>query len=91
MPFGQVNIPSKILNNKFNISQPGITRTSLLALLAFDEALKYRDFSSAQLSYSYTAFINASTVGGMYLADDLYRDANKRDAAWPFLTSYRCV
>ena len=91
LPFALANISSTALKEKFSISLPGVTRTSLLALHAFEEALQQSGLSPTQLSSHRTAFINASTVGGMCLTDNLYRDANRSEKASPFLTSYHCA
>ena len=88
LPFGVVNISTDTLTQQLNAHEPGITRTTLLALHAFDEAVKNGGLSSADLNSFDTALIGATTVGGMCLTDELYNDANKRSDGSAYLSSY---
>jgi 3-oxoacyl-(acyl-carrier-protein) synthase len=69
----------------------GVTRTSLLALHAFEEALLDAGLSQAQLPATTPALINACTVGGMCLTDEFYHDANKKEDGSEYLGSYDCA
>ncbi len=91
LPCGEVKIGTEELKEKLNAPEPNITRTTLLALHAFEEAVRDSGLTAAQISDAGTAFINATTVGGMCLTDELYHDANKNDNGSPFLSSYDCA
>ena len=86
--FGVVNSSNDILKETLQAAEPGITRTTLLALHAFNEAVKDSGLTTGQLTAFDTALIGATTVGGMCLTDELYNDANKRSGGSPFLSSY---
>ncbi len=91
LPFGLVKISTETLRKQLNITEPGVTRTTLLALHAFDEAIKDAGISAAQLNDEGTALIGASTVGGMCLTDELYSDANKKTGGSEYTSSYDCA
>lgn len=74
--FGEIKFSTAQLKEILSITEQGITRTDLLALHAFDEAVENSGLTSAEISSCDTALISASTVGGMCLTDELYRDAN---------------
>lgn len=88
LPFGTIHISNDDLQKKFNAWEPGVTRTSLLALHAFEEAIKDSGMGPELLNSVDTALIGASTVGGMCLTDELYRDANTMEDGSPYLSSY---
>lgn len=88
LPFGEVSTSTAELAEKLNAHEPGITRTTLLALHAFEEAIAHAGWGEEMLRSSDTALIGANTVGGMCLTDELYRDANSREAGSPYLASY---
>lgn len=91
LPFGQIRISTAELIKTLNIPEPGVTRTSLLALHAFNEVLADAGLSLADLQSSETALVGASTVGGMCLTDELYADANKNSNGSPYTSSYDCA
>jgi 3-oxoacyl-(acyl-carrier-protein) synthase len=66
----------------------GLTRTSLIALAAFQQAITSANLSVEALSSFTTGFISASTVGGMCYTDELYKDANLQGEASEFVRSY---
>jgi 3-oxoacyl-(acyl-carrier-protein) synthase len=72
----------------FRNPDPSITRTSLLALHAADEAIQDSGLTPTQLSSAETALVGATTVGGMCLTDELYHDALAKENGTPFLSSY---
>lgn len=88
LPFGVVHISTDTLKEELGAGEPGITRTTLLALHAFDEAIKDSGITVAELRSFDTALIGATTVGGMCLTDELYNDANKNAGGSPYLSSY---
>lgn len=91
LPFGQVNISTENLRSKLKIPETGVTRTSLLALHAFNEAIADGGLSNTIISSSDIALIGASTVGGMCLTDELYADANKNEEGSDYTQSYDCA
>jgi 3-oxoacyl-(acyl-carrier-protein) synthase len=76
LPFGEVLISTDELKTKLNVSQPGVTRTTLLALHAFKEAIADAGLSPDELSAHDTALVGATTVGGMCLTDELYANTH---------------
>jgi len=88
MPFGEIKITTAALQEKLNAKETGVTRTSLLALHAFVEAIQDSKLSDKDMRCFDTALIGASTVGGMCLTDELYNDANKSDGGSDYLASY---
>ncbi|MFT3826178.1 MAG: beta-ketoacyl-[acyl-carrier-protein] synthase family protein [Chitinophagaceae bacterium] len=91
MPFGEVKISTTALHEKLDAKEPGVTRTSLLALHALQETINDSGLTATQLASSDTALIGASTVGGMCLTDELYHDANKQEGGSEYLSSYDCA
>lgn len=91
LPFGQVPIPTSDLLKKLQVGEPGVTRTSLLALHAFNEAVASANITSEQISSSDTALVGANTVGGMCLTDELYIDANASEGGSEYTHSYDCA
>jgi len=91
LPFGEVKISNAILQQRLHAEEPGITRTTLLALHALEEAITDAQLTSATLHGFDTALIGASTVGGMCLTDELYSDANKHENGSAYLSSYDCA
>ena len=77
LPVGEIKISTESLKEKLKAHEPGITRTTLLALHAIKEALADSRLSTEQVSSFDTALIGASTVGGMCLTDEMQRDAQK--------------
>ncbi len=91
MPFGEIKIRNQQLIEKFGQHQAGVTRPCLLALMAMEEAIADASVTNAELSDFSTALINATTVGGMCLTDELFHDANAADEGSPYLSSYDCA
>jgi 3-oxoacyl-(acyl-carrier-protein) synthase len=91
LPFGEIKISTDSLKEKLNANDSGITRTTLLALHAFNEAVNDAKLSQEKISSAETALIGATTVGGMCLTDELYHDANKDSDGSEYLSSYDCA
>lgn len=70
---------------------PGLTRTDLLAFTAFKEAVMHAGLTGSDIASPRTAFISASTVGGMCLTDQLYQDANMQSGSAEYVHSYNCA
>jgi 3-oxoacyl-(acyl-carrier-protein) synthase len=86
--FGEIKIENQVLKEKLKVKEPGVTRTSLLALHAFEEAVNDSQLSRTQIASYETALIGANTVGGMCLTDELYRDSNRESEGSEFISSY---
>ena len=69
----------------------GVTRTSLLALHAMNDAIRDSGWDSSFLNSYDTALIGASTVGGMCQTDELYRDAISETIGSDYTSSYDCA
>lgn len=88
LPFGEIHVSTKELLEKFNVTDPGVTRTSLLALHALSEAITAAGLSAEDMQAFDTALVGATTVGGMCLTDELYNDANKNQDGSVYTSSY---
>jgi len=89
LPFGEIKISNKDLKNELEVRQnPGVTRTSLLALHAIREAIQDSCLGNSELQSIDTAFINGTTVGGMCLTEELYQDANRKANGSAYVNSY---
>ncbi len=91
LPFGQVQISTADLQKKLQVTEPGVTRTTLLALHALNEAIADCGITTEEIQAFDTALIGANTVGGMCLTDELYNDANKITDGSDYLSSYDCA
>lgn len=90
LPCGEITATTNELQQRLNAHEPGITRTTLLALHAFKEAVESAGLSIQELSSADTALVGGSTVGGMCLTDELYRDAQSTSKGSEYLASYEC-
>jgi 3-oxoacyl-(acyl-carrier-protein) synthase len=88
LPFGQVPMSSEALLKKLQIIESGVTRTTILAAHAFNEATADAGLSVSELNSFDTALIGATTVGGMCLTDELFNDANKIKNGSAYTSSY---
>ena len=91
LPFGEINLSTPELRKKLNADTRGFTRTTLIALHAFQESVIDAELSQELIQAPGTAFIGASTVGGMCLTNELYRDANTRTGGSEYVFSYDCA
>lgn len=88
--FGEVKLSNKDLFAKLEPSNnKGITRTELLAMTAFLEAISDADLSKEQIHDLETAFLSATTVGGMAEMEHIHADANTNEVGSEFVNSYR--
>ncbi|MBK5286713.1 MAG: beta-ketoacyl-[acyl-carrier-protein] synthase family protein, partial [Bacteroidia bacterium] len=89
--FGEIKIDTAELKEKLSVKVKGATRTDLLGLHALNEAIQNSGLSHSEIISDETAFVGASTVGGMCLTDELYRDSNNSSGhGSDYLTSYDC-
>lgn len=87
--FGEVPFSDEQLRQRNNVaSKKDFTRTTVLALNAFNEAIIQAGISLEVLKSDKTAFISSSTVGGMCYTDELYSDANLKDIPSNYARSY---
>ena len=91
IPFGSVGRTTEELKELLDAREKGVTRTSLLALHALREALGDAGLGDGRLQEADTALIGGTTVGGMCLTDELYRDTNGGAGGSAFLASYDCA
>ena len=90
--YGEVKADTETLRKATQLHNiPGLTRTDILAFKAFNEAIEHAQITPQQISSRDTAFISASTVGGMCLTDELYKDANFLSTSSEFVHSYNCA
>jgi 3-oxoacyl-(acyl-carrier-protein) synthase len=88
LPFGEIKTPDELLRKELAVSTTGVTRTTLLALHAFQQAIEDAQLSTEELQSSGTALINGNTVGGMCCSDELYMDANHNEVGSEYISSY---
>jgi 3-oxoacyl-(acyl-carrier-protein) synthase len=87
--FGEIDLSDEALRERVgNLQAPDLTRTSLIAIHAFQEALNQAQLDQEAVSSRRTGFISSSTVGGMCYTDHLYNDANNKETASQFVKSY---
>jgi 3-oxoacyl-(acyl-carrier-protein) synthase len=89
LPFAEVKKSTKELKAHLNLKiTKGFSRTDYIAFTALKEALENSQLTSEQISSEKTAFISASTIGGMCNTDNLYEDANLISNGSDFVESY---
>ncbi|MBS1733233.1 MAG: beta-ketoacyl-[acyl-carrier-protein] synthase family protein [Bacteroidetes bacterium] len=88
LPVGEIKISNESLQKKLQVHEPGVTRTSLLALHALQEALQESRLTPAEIAAYDTALISANTVGGMCLTDEMYHDSKKETGSSEYISSY---
>lgn len=88
MPFAEIDLSDEDLKNILSLNEKGITRTTLIALHAFHEAIIDAQLTNSEISDFKTGFISSSTVGGMCYTDQLFHDANQAAEPSEFIHSY---
>jgi 3-oxoacyl-(acyl-carrier-protein) synthase len=86
--FGEVKKTNDAFKTFLGVYDKGVTRTTLLAMHAFEEAVKQSGLSKEDVTSYDTALIGANTVGGMCLTDELYDDANNEKSGSEYTSSY---
>lgn len=87
--FGEIKKEDSTFHNELNLTKhETLSRTCLLALFAFEQAIKDAEWTEKEWKAKDTAFISSSTVGGMSNTDALYADANAKKNASPYAHSY---
>lgn len=88
-PFGEIKLTTEQLRSSIvNNGHDFITRVDVLSKIAFQDAIKDAGLSAKDLSNRRTAFISASTVGGMNNSQDLYKDATENTIASEYAETY---
>lgn len=89
LPFGEVNLSNEDLIELTHCSDEiGVSRTTLLAYLAFEEAIEASKLNKEDLKSIRTGIISSTTVGGMCHTDELYTDANLKGEPSAYVRSY---
>jgi 3-oxoacyl-(acyl-carrier-protein) synthase len=88
--FGEIKLSNEQLKNILNLKDTGISRTSLLALYAINQAILDAGLNDKDLKSMDTALIVGNTVGGMCLTDELYKDAHQCDIGSEYTSAYEC-
>lgn len=88
LKFGEIKISNENFKQQLGVTSKGVTRTTLLAIHAFLQAVEDRGFTKEELQSSNTALINGNTVGGMSESDNLYMDANHNQVGSEYISSY---
>jgi len=88
--FGEVKLSNEQLLAAIRKS-PGhaLTRTELLAFLAFEEAIADAGIEERQFTQRHTALLSATTVSGMVEMEAIHADANFNTEPSPYIHSYR--
>jgi 3-oxoacyl-(acyl-carrier-protein) synthase len=87
--FGEVKSDTQLLKKILHLeNSSGFTRTDLLAMMAFRDAVENAGLTHDEISSRETAFISASTVGGMCNTDDFYKDSNLKSDSTEYVNSY---
>lgn len=86
--FGEVKLSNNELQRLTNWRDKGITRTSLLSALAFQQCIADGQLDDQLIADASTALVSANTVGGMCLTDEMYNDANRSENPSPWVSSY---
>jgi len=88
--FGEVPMSNAELRTATGLSDThGLTRTELLAINAFKEAVGDASLSKEELTDFGTALLSATTVGGMVETEAIHGDANTHTEASEFVNCYR--
>lgn len=89
LPFGEVDLSNERLIELTNCSdETGVSRTTLLAYLSFEQAINDSNLSKEDLKSIRTGIISSTTVGGMCHTDELYTDANLKGEPSVYVRSY---
>lgn len=86
--FGEIKLSDEELKQELKITHSGTSRTSLLALKAFDEAVVDSGFNESQLKSYRTAIVGANTVGGMCHTEEFLHDSTAQSDPSVCISSY---
>ncbi len=86
--FGEIKLTNEELYHELQLSRPGISRTSLLALKAIREAAADSSLKTNELEHRRTAIVGANTVGGMCHTSEFLHDSTSGDNPSVYISSY---
>ena len=87
--FAEVKLSTEEMKSQVRLkTKKGLTRTDYIAFIALQEALSNSQLTSKEISSENTAFISASTIGGMCNAKEIYEDGNLLSTGSEFVESY---
>ena len=87
-PVGEIKMANEDIKECLKLKEMGITRTTLIAMKAFLEATSMASLDNELISGRDTAIINANTVGGMCLTDEMYAESKPENPPSPYISSY---
>jgi len=88
-PFGEIRETTVELNLAIDSSEIDfLTRVEVLSKIAFQEAIKDANLTTKELQSRRTAFISASSVGGMDQIEAFYKDVIENKTASRYINSY---
>ena len=88
-PFGEIKKTTTEL--RLNIDSKAdefLSRVEVLSKIAFQDAIEDANLTREDLESRRTAFISASTVGGMSNTESLYKDATENEKASQYIETY---
>lgn len=88
LPFGEIKISNESLKTTLQVIEKGVTRTTLLALHAIQQAINHSGLTVEEIQSTDTALVNGNTIGGMCESDTLYQDANFATTGSEYISSY---
>ena len=88
--YGEIKLSDKQLADYLSINPKGVSRTSMIALIAIREALSDSGLTSEDIESSKTALIVGTTVGGLSHTDEFYSDSTSISNPTDFVSSYSC-
>ena len=88
-PVGEVQLSTDEMARRLNIpdGQPR-TRTSLMGMMALDQALRHAQLSAADRSKA--IFVSGTTVGGMDMSEQFYMDFLHNDLHNDYISQHDC-
>ncbi len=88
--FGEVKMDDQAFKKLHKLTDPGVSRTSLLAFHAMMEAIEDSGLTRQELASYQTGLITSNSIGGMCFTDAFYQDANatSNSIGSPYLNSY---
>lgn len=87
-PVGEIKKTTEEIKSSLHLAEDGITRTTLIALKAFLEATSDASIHNNLIGSADTAIINANTVGGMCLTDEMYAESKPENPPSAYVSSY---
>ena len=88
LKFGEIKTTNEDFKKQLGVTAKGVTRTTLLALHAFQQAIEDSGLTGEELQSADTALINGTTIGGMSESENLYLDANQNEVGSEYISSY---